>query len=142
MPIVGEPGTVPLYLYWNNVQTGSKDNFATTSTSPPKGYVPADFGIDGYIFTEPKTGTQPLYLYYNEQLNDHMTVGSADSIAYAKGHGYALVSTLGHVYSSPPKVQCQLAPLAHHPRQGQAILSGVNPKRLAYSLGLLESAKQ
>jgi hypothetical protein len=33
LPETGTPGTIGLYLYWNNVQTAEKDNYVTTNAT-------------------------------------------------------------------------------------------------------------
>jgi hypothetical protein len=33
LPENGEPGTIPLYLFWNGVETSQKDNLVTTNAT-------------------------------------------------------------------------------------------------------------
>ena len=47
--------------------------------------------------------TLPLQLWYSKKLQDHMTVASAASVAYAQAHGYEVVSAaMGWVYAGTP----------------------------------------
>ena len=66
-------------------------------------------------------GSVPLQLWYSSARNDHMTLASAQGLAYAQANGYTLVTAvLGYVYTNPPSADAN--------------------SRMAYSQALLANA--
>eukprot|EP00056_Hartaetosiga_gracilis_P005958 m.91505 g.91505 ORF g.91505 m.91505 type:complete len:1088 (-) comp12327_c0_seq1:202-3465(-) len=139
MPSPNTPNTVPLYLYWNQVQTSAKDNLVTTSTKPPAGYVAGDFGPNGNVFTSNSSasGLIALQLWYKQSINDHLTVASAAGVAYAKSNGYTLQQAeLGFIFASDPNTSSdrKIASLKDESAVGAA------DSRMQYSIALLKNA--
>eukprot|EP01094_Clydonella_sp_ATCC50884_P030386 TRINITY_DN9908_c0_g1_i1.p1 TRINITY_DN9908_c0_g1~~TRINITY_DN9908_c0_g1_i1.p1 ORF type:complete len:1085 (-),score=270.03 TRINITY_DN9908_c0_g1_i1:780-3968(-) len=123
-PLSSDPNAVPLNDFWDS---DVNDNYATTSSSAPAGYSPANFA-NGYVLGSQQPGTLPLALYYSSARHDHVTVASKAGHFFAKQWGYDLVNaTLGYVLSSPPSGAADAAYL----------FSGGD--RVAYAQGLLDN---
>jgi hypothetical protein len=80
MPPASAAGVVSLRDFWN---ANIEDNYATTQSSPPSGYTPADFP-NGQVFASSQPGTVPLAVYYNDQFADYLTVASAFGHQFAQ----------------------------------------------------------
>jgi len=92
-----DPDAIPFNNYWNG-----HDNYGTTLTTPPDGYIYSGF-TNGYILSKKKPGTLPVYVYWNEQRGDMLTVASQEGLDYAHTNNYELVNdTIGYFYTSPP----------------------------------------
>jgi len=123
----GDSDVIALNDYWDVAIT---DNWATTDSTPPAGYVAASFA-DGVVYSKQKDGTIPLQLWYSAARADHLTVASDAGVQYANDNGYKVINgssnPLGWVFKDPPptlKSRLGAAPIG----------------RLDYSIALLQNA--
>jgi alpha-glucosidase (family GH31 glycosyl hydrolase) len=103
LPSPSTEGTIPLNDFWNN---NYGDNYASTSSQTPSGYVTANFQ-DGAVFASPMAGTVALQTWWSAARKDWLTVASPAGVQYAQQNGYVLGNgTIGYAYTnSPPPVE-------------------------------------
>jgi hypothetical protein len=95
-----ETDLVPLKLYWS-AERG--DNYATATPlgearAKAAGYQFA--GIQGYIFSTPRSGTIPLKTYWSAQRGDHFTTATAEGERAAVAAGYVFFQFEGFIYAT------------------------------------------
>ncbi|EDQ92185.1 uncharacterized protein MONBRDRAFT_5942 [Monosiga brevicollis MX1] len=135
LPENGIPGTIPLYLYWNQREDSKKDNLVTTNSTPPAGYTTSGYD-NGQVFSAQLDGTIPLQLWYNAHTNDHATVASDAGIAWVKGNNYALVDgAMGYIYKDNQNPDAGSGLLRAHLANPVTL----DPTRQAYVQSLLTS---
>jgi hypothetical protein len=102
-PDAAAAGAIKLQDYWN---ADTSDNFASTASSPPPGYVNAIFP-NGYVYSKQEDGSVPLFCYYSAANNDHLAVATEAGIKQAQADKYTLCTdfpggVMGYVLTSAP----------------------------------------
>ncbi len=94
-PNPGDNCAIPLYDYFSN---NNVDNWATTQSSTPSGYVPATFA-NGNVLNCNGPNRRCVDVYWNSQTTDHLTTANPQGAEWAVNHGYTKVnSCIGYAY--------------------------------------------
>lgn len=92
-----QPGSVPLYTYYNGV---TLDNMLSNSSTAPSGY--ALVRTEGYAPPPTSNGTtNPLMQYYNSVTSHHWAV-TAGWVENATAAGFKDTGTMGFVFTTGP----------------------------------------
>jgi hypothetical protein len=100
----------------------------------PAGYLSSGYD-NGQVFSGQLAGTIPLQLWYNQAVNDHLTVASAEGVAWAKANNYVLqVPAMGYIYANDQQLLQK-----GQKRSAAPPFRSLNPQRQAYCRALLEA---
>jgi len=84
-------GTVPLFNYWSSTRA---DNFQSTLTTAPPGYVQSE--TLGFVYSSSNAGTVSLRKFWHNGREDNFLTGTTAGVNAATSSGYVDVGVEAH----------------------------------------------